>query len=108
VITQIGKEKLAKGLLAAQVPHPFDTHPTLAQRAAALGVNARQIIQQALSDLLERRDASVEMVSLEEEVTAVENELARRPGGTLRINDQPLGEPPPPAGAEPASPNRTA
>jgi Zn-dependent protease with chaperone function len=90
VLTKVDKERLAQALLKAQVAHPFDSHPTLAQRAAVLKVNAREVIAHSLADLSDWKNGVAESESLEEEVTSVEMEFARRPGGTITIMDQPL------------------
>jgi Zn-dependent protease with chaperone function len=102
VLTNADRERLAQELLKARVAHPFDSHPTLAQRAAVLKVNAQEVIAGSLASLSDWKDGVRESQSLEEEVTAVETEFARRPGGTITINDQPhpfSGEQPPPGDA---------
>jgi Zn-dependent protease with chaperone function len=88
ILEVIDKQKFAQGLQKVQVAHPFDSHPSISQRSTALGVNAEEVISQALEDLMSHTDAPEESRLLEEEVTAIETELARRPGSTLTIDDR--------------------
>jgi hypothetical protein len=88
ILEVIDKQKLAQGLQKVQMAHPFDSHPSIRKRSATLGVNAEEAISQALQDLMIPTAAPEEWRPLEEEVTAIETELARRPGSTLTIDDR--------------------
>lgn len=88
ILEVVDKQKLAQGLQKVQMAHPFDSHPSVSQRSAALGVNAEEAISQALQDLMIHTDAPEGSKPLEEEVTAIETDLARRPGSTLTIDNR--------------------
>lgn len=89
ILEKINQQKFTQALLKARLAHPFDSHPTIAQRATALDVNAEEVIGRALTELM--RDTSVSDVVrlLEEEVTTIETQLALRPGARLAVDDRP-------------------
>lgn len=92
-IANVDQRGLMQRLLAERTAHPFDSHPPLAQRAVALGVDAEEEATRSFSGLL---PIGTEVcVSPEEEVTAIEMEFARRPGASLTISDQELFTRPP-------------
>lgn len=88
-LEKMDQQKFTQALLNARLAHPFDSHPTIAQRATALGVNADQVIGQALRELALETTASESLRALEEEVTAIEMQLALRPGATLTVDERP-------------------
>jgi Zn-dependent protease with chaperone function len=92
-LEKMDQQKFTQALLKARLAHPFDSHPTIAQRATALHVNAEEVIGRALVELMRETDVSEEVRSLEEEVTTIETQLALRPGAKLTIDDRP-GLPP--------------
>jgi Zn-dependent protease with chaperone function len=93
VLTGDRRAYLAALLLKAQMAHPFDSHPALAQRARALNVDAAAVIAAALEELAQPDTGPGPLQNIEEEVTALETEFARRPGGTIVISDKPLPKP---------------
>ncbi len=99
VIEKVDRQRLVQGLLRAQIAHPFDLHPPLAQRASALGVNAEEAVVRAIADLAQPKGTEI-CESVEEEVTATEMELARLPGRSLVVDDREMYPPTPTAPSE--------
>jgi hypothetical protein len=73
--------------MAAQLAHPLDTHPVLAQRARALNVDAAAAIAAALAEL-HSAVAGNAASDLEREITADETEFARLPGARLTLDSE--------------------
>jgi len=87
-------EEIMKSTLEQSIPHPTDSHPPVAKRLEALGIEPQQI---ARDMLLVPEDAAIELLDkspeIEAELTALENKLVaaysaarppRRPGHPAR------------------------
>jgi hypothetical protein len=70
--------RLTTALLASEQPHPFDTHPPLAVRAAALHLAGAPIIKSSLADINDFRVPCRAMRELEEALTKVITETMRK------------------------------
>ena len=66
---RIPPDRLTQLLLFFQQPHPFDTHPQLAVRAAALGVDPAPILQASTGALRSRTEPTPSQHALEEDVS---------------------------------------
>jgi len=81
LLRESSTENVCNWLLRAQVAHPLDNHPTLAERAEALNVDASATIRQAIAELVaEPTSPQATFVGLEEAATAIETRHARVPG----------------------------
>jgi hypothetical protein len=87
IVERVDRQRLVLDLLRARTAHPFDSHPPLAQRASALGVNAEEAVIRAIADVTQPQGTEI-CESVEEEVTATEMELARLPGRSLVVDDR--------------------
>lgn len=74
-------------ILGTRLAHPFDTHPTLAERADALGVDAETAIDRCLPEIT-WAFVNDEFRELEEEVSLAEAEHARSPGVRLSLDQR--------------------
>ena len=88
-IGAINQETLRKGLFALHLPHPLDSHPTLAQRTAALGVDPASVISSSLDAILSDRPAPHDLEAIEERITAIDAEFYRDPGDCLTVSEDP-------------------
>jgi Zn-dependent protease with chaperone function len=77
---------LIAALLSKRLSHPLDTHPTLAERASALGVEAAPVIERSIAELMEAVPGSATFRPLEEELTAAAIEHVRLPGVALTVS----------------------
>lgn len=89
---RVDPDRLAPLLLASQQSHPFDSHPPLGERAAALGVGAVPIVRASIEALRSRVEPDPVQAALEREVTDMIAESIRLPGRELRV-DPTLGLP---------------
>ncbi len=74
-------------LLASRQPHPFDSHPILAARAAALAVDPMPLLERALAAVAEATEPEPAIKALEERATRSAIESIRIPGGKLRLDE---------------------
>ena len=83
-----GPSRLTTTLLAAEQPHPFDTHPPLAVRAAAFDLAVAPIIKNSLADINDFRVPCRAMRELEEALTKVITATMRK-GSVLEVDPDP-------------------
>jgi hypothetical protein len=72
-------------LAAASTPHPFDAHRTLAERAAALGLDEKSGIASVLPALQAPVAAHAALEAIETEVTRTDLDYTRVPGHPIKI-----------------------
>ena len=75
-------------LLEARTPHPLDTHPSLAARAAAVGVDPQSLITASLAALRVPRPVPPVLRTIEERITAIEVDYSRVPGHPVAISEE--------------------
>jgi len=80
-------QKLGRALLNDHTPHPLDSHPTLAERAASVGIDAAASIAPSLLAMSADRPASAELEAIEERITAIDADYYRHPSNPVRISD---------------------
>ena len=85
----VDREKLARGLVAARSPHPMDSHPTSAQRAAAAGADLREAIGRGLAALGMDRPFPAELVAIEERISQIDADYFRHPAQRVVVSDDP-------------------
>lgn len=85
----IAPQRFARWLLESRQPHPFDTHPSVAARAAALGIDAGPIVEASIAPLDTHSEASPELRALEEVLTKEITERIRVPGAALKVDSTP-------------------
>jgi len=88
-IRAVNQEALRKGLFALHIPHPLDSHPTLAQRVAAMGVDPATLMSSSLAALLAERPVPHGLEAIEERITAIDAEYYRDPGDRLTLSEDP-------------------
>jgi Zn-dependent protease with chaperone function len=115
LVARTNLERLVKGLLLARLSHPFDSHPTIVERAQKLQVSAEETVASTLGQLAawnSDSDARTDSArALDIAVSSAETEWLRRPGQPLKFETRPelpLALDLPPimqrgAGAEPGS-----
>jgi Zn-dependent protease with chaperone function len=86
-IGAVNQEALRKGLFALHIPHPLDSHPTLAQRLAAIGVDPATIVGSSLAAILSGRPVPHGLEAIEERITATDAEFYRDPGDRLTVSE---------------------
>jgi len=72
-------------LIDMQVPHPLDLHPTIAARAAAVGVAPETLIGPVLARLAENRPVPAILTKIEEQVTQIDLDYVRVPGHPIKL-----------------------
>lgn len=85
----IAPQRFARWLLESQQPHPFDSHPSVAARAAALGIDSGPIVEASIASLDKHSEASPELRALEEVLTKEITERIRVPGAALNVDSTP-------------------
>lgn len=85
----IAAPRFARLLLESQQPHPFDTHPSIAARAAALGIDADPIVEASVAPLDAHSEASPQLRALEEVLTKEITERIRVRGTPLKVDSTP-------------------
>jgi Zn-dependent protease with chaperone function len=83
----VNPEKLSRALLQDHTPHPLDTHPTMAERAAAVGMDAAASIAPSLVSMRAESPASAELESIEERITMIDADYYRHPANPIVISD---------------------
>jgi Zn-dependent protease with chaperone function len=79
-------EQLHALLAEGHAPHPLDTHPTLAARAAAVGVTVDPLIATTILALRTVREPSAALLAIEEKITAADLDYSRVPGHPITIS----------------------
>jgi hypothetical protein len=69
-----------ESLLSSRLTHPTDTHPALAERIRALGLDPAVILDESLADLSRTTEVSSELTEIEAAITAIENDWMSTPG----------------------------
>lgn len=82
-------EVLRRWLIESHIPHPLDTHPSAAQRAAALGVEPDSILVASLASLAADRPASVLLEAIEERISQIDADYYRHPAQRVEISSEP-------------------
>jgi len=72
-------------LIDMAIPHPLDLHPTIAARAAAVGVAPQPLIGPALARLAENRPVPAILTKIEEQVTQIDLDYVRVPGHPIKL-----------------------
>jgi len=72
-------------LIDMAIPHPLDLHPTIAARAAAVGVAPEPLIGPALARLAENRPVPAILTKIEEQVTQIDLDYVRVPGHPIKL-----------------------
>ena len=83
----VDAEKLSSALLREQTPHPLDSHPTVAERATAVGIDAATSVGPSLVAMSADRPVSAELVAIEERITAIDADYYRHPANPVHISD---------------------
>ena len=87
VSNMLSPAQFTEWLLASRQPHPLDSHPPLAVRAAALMVDAPSILHSALTALRTPANSSPLLRDLEEALSRIVTESIRIPGSKLVVDD---------------------
>ena len=80
LLAMVDRDSLRQTVLSSRLTHPTDTHPTLAERIRALGLDPAAILEESLADLSRTTEVSGELTELEEAITAIENDWMSTPG----------------------------
>ena len=83
----VNAEKLGRALLRDHTPHPLDSHPTLAERATAVGIDAAASVEPSLLAMSADRPAPPELEAIEERVTAIDADYYRHPANPVHVSD---------------------
>jgi Zn-dependent protease with chaperone function len=79
-LSKVDRVELRKALLESRLAHPTDTHPILAERIQALGVEPDAASDHSLEELQLRREPPEGLEALERAITAIENDWMCIPG----------------------------
>jgi Zn-dependent protease with chaperone function len=79
-LSKMDRGQLRQGLLKSRLAHPIDTHPVLAERLQALGVEPAAVCDRSLEELMLRAEPPQGLEALERALTATENEWMCIPG----------------------------
>jgi Zn-dependent protease with chaperone function len=79
-LSTVDRVELRETLLKSRLTHPTDTHPILAERIQALGVEAAAVSDRSLEELQLRREPPEGLEALERAITAIENDWMCIPG----------------------------
>lgn len=80
--------RLHVNLSAKSTPHPFDAHRTLAERATALGIDAKLLIPSTIAAIRAPAPADAVIDAIEAEVTKTDLDYTRVPGHPIKIADE--------------------
>jgi Zn-dependent protease with chaperone function len=83
----VNAEKMGRALLRDHTPHPLDSHPTLAERATAVGIDAAASVEPSLLAMTADRPAPTELEAIEERITAIDADYYRHPANPVHISD---------------------
>lgn len=87
-LAAVNAEKLGRALLNEHTPHPLDSHPAMAERAAAVGVDAVACIGPSLAAMRVDRQGSAELEAIEERITLIDADYYRHPANPVVISDE--------------------
>jgi Zn-dependent protease with chaperone function len=79
-LSKVDRVELRKALLKSRLAHPTDTHPFLAERILALGIEPDAASDHALEELQFPKQPPEGLETLEREITAIENDWMCIPG----------------------------
>ena len=101
-LSTTNRVELRQWLLKSRLPHPTDTHPILAERIQALGVESAAVCDRSLEELMPRTEPPEGLEAVERAVTAIENDWMCIPGTPYVLDTAedlpsqvPLGDVPP-------------
>jgi len=80
LLAMADRDSLRQTVLSSRLTHPTDTHPTLAERIRALGLDPAVILDESLADLSRTTEVSSELTELEAAITSIENDWMSTPG----------------------------
>jgi hypothetical protein len=80
LLARADRDQLRRTVLSSRLTHPTDTHPTLAERVRALGLDPAVILDESLAELSRTTDARSDLIGLEAAITAIENDWMSIPG----------------------------
>jgi len=83
----VNAEKLGHALLRDTTPHPLDSHPTVAERAAAVGIDAAASVGPSLLAMSTDRPVAAGLEAIEERITAIDADYYRHPANPVHISD---------------------
>jgi Zn-dependent protease with chaperone function len=86
-IAAVNPEKLSRALLKEHTPHPFDSHPSLSERASAMGIDAVASIQASLLAMRSDRTVPAALDAIEERITLIDADFYRHPANPVVISD---------------------
>lgn len=82
-------EKLRRGILELHLPHPLDSHPTLAVRAQAAGVDPRTVLDAGLAALRAEQRNIADLEAVEQRITQLDADFYRHPASPVTVSDDP-------------------
>ncbi len=85
-LSKVNRVELRKALLKSRLAHPTDTHPVLAERIQALGVDLDAASDHSLEELQLRREPPEGLEALERAITAIENDWMSIPGTPYEVD----------------------
>jgi Zn-dependent protease with chaperone function len=86
-IAAVNPEKLSRALLKEHTPHPFDSHPSLSDRASAVGIDAVASIQASLLAMRSDRTVPAALDAIEERITLIDADYYRHPANPVVISN---------------------
>jgi hypothetical protein len=86
-LAAVPRDHLQHYLVESHTPHPLDTHPSLTQRAAAVGVEPTPVITASLAALNVDRPAPRGLEAIEERITLIDVDYYRHPSSPVEISD---------------------
>jgi Zn-dependent protease with chaperone function len=105
-LSNTNRVDLRQGLLKSRLPHPTDTHPILAERIQALGVESAAVSDRSLEELMLRTEPPEGLETLERTITAIENDWMCIPGTPYVLDTSEESPSTPLATAEPVPPQQ--
>ena len=88
-LTAVGAEKLRRILIEAHTPHPLDSHPSFAERAAAVGVDPSRVIDASVAHLGTDRPLLAGLAAIEERISQIDADYYRHPAQRVTISADP-------------------
>jgi Zn-dependent protease with chaperone function len=82
-------QEMREFLTEAHTPHPLDSHPSLADRAAAVGMDPSGVIESTLLALRTDRPVSPALETIEERITMIDTDYYRHPSSPVTVVDDP-------------------
>lgn len=81
--------KLRHFIIEAHTPHPLDTHPSLTERAAAVGVDPASVLDASLASLNKPGVVSPGLEAVEERISQIDADYYRHPTSPVSISTDP-------------------